>query len=56
MFGKAFRTKVEAKAFLKAKELKGNRDLEIRKMSKKLFPRREKLWHVGTFVDFLNFA
>ena len=56
-FGKAFKTRSEAKKHLKKIEAKGfTRDASIRKMSKKLHPRRKKLYHVGTYMDFLNFA
>ena len=58
MFGKSFKTKPEANRELKRL---GGEDwwhggLAIRKMNKKLFPRRKKLWHVGTHLEFLNFA
>ena len=56
MFGKAFHTRKEAKAHMKKMLEKGHRDIEIRKMSKKVHPRRKKLFHVGSFIDFLNFA
>ena len=55
MFGKAFETKKEAEAYRKAQALKGIK-VEIRKMSKKIHPRRKKLYHVGTEIDYLNFA
>ncbi|RPI56483.1 MAG: hypothetical protein EHM49_00375 [Deltaproteobacteria bacterium] len=56
-FGKTFHTYKEAKHYLKKREA---RKLlypkeTIRKLSKKLFPRRRKLYHVGTYIDFLNF-
>jgi len=56
-FGKAFKTLKEAKDFLKKQEsTMMHSGMEVRKMSKKLFPRRKKLFHVGTETDFLNFA
>ncbi len=56
-FGKAFHTRKEASAYLKRKEaVEGLRGLAIRKMSKKVFPRRKKLFHVGTASDFINFV
>jgi hypothetical protein len=55
MFGKAFLTRKEAQAFLQKQIKKGLR-VEIRKMSKKIHPRRKKLYHVGSEIDFLNFA
>lgn len=54
-FGRSFKTRPEAKRYMKAQTLKGNH-VEIRKLKKKLFPRRTKLYHVGTWLDFLNFA
>lgn len=54
-FGKAFRTLKEARAFERKQIEKGNR-VEIRKMSKKIHPRRKNLFHVGSRIDFLNFA
>jgi len=57
-FGKAFETRKEANEHLK--KLKEKRivsdDVTVRKMSKKLHPRRKKLFHVGSTIDFLNFA
>lgn len=56
-FGKAFHTRKEANKYLKRKEaVEGCRGLAIRKMSKKAFPRRKKLYHVGTAIEFINFA
>lgn len=58
MFGKSFHTKKEANEHLekvKNRSFPGS-DLQVRKMSKKLFPRRKKLFHVGTYIDFINFA
>ncbi len=59
MFGKSFTTRIEANAHLKHLRKTGkdswNRQ-RVRKMSKKLHPRRKKLFHVGTELDFLNFA
>ena len=57
-FGKAFKTRKEASVELKkAKTRNGffSDDIKIRKMSKKAFPRRKKLFHVGNTIDFLNF-
>ena len=59
MFGKSFTTRKEANAHLKSIKDKGRihfSDLAVRKMSKKLHPRRKKLFHVGSEIDFLNFA
>ena len=62
-FGKAFHTRKEAETHLKRVKNGLERrnafvtdDFGIRKMSKKIHPRRKKLFHVGTFIDFLNFA
>jgi hypothetical protein len=55
MFGKAFKTLKEARTFERKQIEKGNH-VEIRKMSKKIHPRRKKLFHVGSHIDFLNFA
>ena len=54
-FGKAFKTIAEANREVKKQAEKG-RQVEIRKMSKNLFPRRKKLYHVGSRIEFLNFA
>jgi len=56
IFGKAFATRKEANAHLKAMQAKGESGMDVRKMSKKDHPRRKKLFHVGTFINFLNFA
>lgn len=58
MFGKAFETRKEANAYLKKLIAKGEGSgtMAVRKMSKKDFPRRKKLYHVGTYLDFVNFA
>ncbi len=57
-FGKAFKTRAEATAELNRLKAKGflRGSVSIRKMSKKIHPRRKKLFHVGTEIDFLNFA
>jgi hypothetical protein len=55
-FGRAFATRKEANAFLKKHDPHGWKGESVRKMSKKLFPRRKKLFHVGTDLDFINFA
>lgn len=58
-FGKAFHTRKEANNHLKELNKKGRNfwgDIKVRKMSKKIHPRRKKLFHVGTEIDFLNFA
>jgi hypothetical protein len=59
-FGKSFRTRKEANEHLRKMQHKGlagnGRDFTVRKMSKKDHPRRKKLFHVGGFIDFLNFA
>jgi len=54
-FGKAFETRKEAEAHAQKLTDKGQR-VEIRKMSKKIHPCRKKMFHVGSFIDFLNFA
>jgi len=54
-FGKAFKTLKEADAHMKKLNNRGQR-VEVRKMSKKIHPRRKKLFHVGDNIDFLNFA
>jgi len=58
MFGKAFETRKEAQIYLDNIRKKHGHfyDIDIRKMSKKLHPRRKKLYHVGSTIDFLNFA
>ena len=58
-FGKAFHTRTEANAHLR--KIKKDRpfldpDFTVRKMSKKIHPRRKKLFHVGSSLEFLNFA
>ena len=57
-FGKAFKTLKEARAHLKKIDPQGYHafTLKVRKMSKKDFPRRKKLYHVGSSLDYLNFA
>lgn len=58
MFGKSFHTLKEARAYekkVKDREITTG-DFTIRTLSKKLFPRRKKLYHVGSHLDFLNFA
>ena len=58
-FGKAFETRVEANREVKRIKSKGftvSSDLAVRKMNKKIHPRRKKLFHVGSFMEFLNFA
>jgi len=59
-FGKAFHTRKEAENHLKRIKIKNwawkSDGFSIRKMSKKIHPRRKKLFHVGTEIDFLNFA
>ena len=61
-FGKAFHTRKEAAVHLKRvkdglerRDAFVTDDFTIRKMSKKIHPRRKKLFHVGTFLDFLNY-
>jgi len=58
LFGKSFATKAEANRELKKRGGPGMWDdgLRIRKISKGVHPRRKKPWHVGTFMDFLDFA
>ena len=57
-FGKAFHTRKQANAHLKQLKKKGwiDNDIKIRKMSKKIHPKRKKLFHVGSTIDFLNFT
>ena len=55
-FGKAFHTLKEANVEVKWVKEKTGRAVEVRKMKKKLFPRRKKLFHVGSHIEFLNFA
>lgn len=57
-FGKAFKTLKEANVFLKKRDARTvfHPEETVRKMSKKVHPRRKKLFHVGTKIDFLNFA
>lgn len=58
-FGKAFHTRKEASQHLKKLKERGAwlaSSSSIRKMSKKIHPRRKKLFHVGSKIDFLNFA
>jgi len=59
-FGKSFETKKEADAHLKKLKAKGltmtPTDLDVRRMNRISFPRRKKLWHVGSYLDFCNFA
>lgn len=56
--GRAFQTLKEANAFLKKRQARNTIHPEeaVRKMSKKVHPRRKNLFHVGTKIDFLNFA
>ena len=49
-FGKTYLTRTQANQAAKAP------DVNVRKLSKRLFPHRKKLYHVGTYLDFLNFA
>jgi hypothetical protein len=57
-FGRSFHTRKQANAYLKQIRKKQwvSDDVRIRKMSKKIHPRRKKLFHVGSKIDFLNFA
>lgn len=60
-FGRSFEKLAEARAYLKKQKEKGDiyassESFRIRKLNKKLFPRRKKLYHVGTEIDYLNFA
>ena len=55
-FGKSFKTLGEAKTHIKILKERSRSDVAIRKLKKSLFPRRKKLYHVGTYLDFLNFA
>ena len=58
-FGKAFKASKEANRYLAKLRAQGKdpfNSKDVRKMSKKLHPRRTKLFHVGTKIDFLNFA
>ena len=56
-FGRAFETRKEAEEHAqKVNNRPGFVEVQVRKLNKKIFPRRKKLFHVGTFIDFLNFA
>lgn len=63
-FGKTFYTRKEAKEYLKKKfgfttftqENGHPGGYGVRRLSKKLYPRRKKRYHVGTYMDFLNFC
>ena len=59
-FGKAFTTLKEARRYAEKQNKDSlyvyDQNVQVRKMSRKLFPRRKKLYHVGTETDFLNFA
>ncbi len=57
-FGTAFKTLKEARERM---NLINNSNIvipevQIRKLSKKIFPNRTRRYHVGTEIDFLNFA
>jgi hypothetical protein len=58
-FGKSFKTLKEARAHLKLEKQKNwaweSSSIEIRKFSKKLHPRKKNRYHVGTYLDWLNF-
>lgn len=53
-FGEAFLTRKEAKIYAKKVNGKGPTSVKIRRISKKLHPHHKKLFHVGTYLDFLN--
>jgi len=53
-FGKAFKTRKEANKHLKKMDNVWG-SIKIRRLSKKAFPRRKKIFHVGTEIDYLNF-
>lgn len=55
-FGKTFHTLKEANAYAKQKNERTTLKVEVRKLRKKLYPRRKKLFHVGTYLDWLNFG
>ncbi len=59
-FGKTFLTRKEASNFMKKQNKKNGgliyTNLAIRKLSKRLFPRTKKRYHVGTSMDFLNWG
>jgi len=55
MPGKTFYTLREARQCAKKEAQKG-RDLEIRKLSKKTFPRHKKRYFVGDRFDWLDFG
>lgn len=54
-FGKVFYTLKEARVYQVKQKEKGE-NVDIRKMSKKIHPRRKKRYHVGYYMDYLNFA
>lgn len=63
IFGKSFYTLKEANAYLKKIDPQGRNSgpdslgtLAVRRMSKKLYPRRKKRYHVGNYMEWLNFA
>lgn len=60
-FGKSFHTRAEARKEIERLKARGEfidgvNGHCIRKMPKKNFPRRKKLYHVGSYIDYLNFV
>ncbi len=57
-FGKSFKTMKEARAHLVKVKARAftPKTFDIRRLSKKMFPRRKNLYHVGSYIDFINFA
>lgn len=60
-FGKTFLTRKEASDYLKKQIEKGkisffSKDHAVRRLSKRVFPRTKKRYHVGTSMDFLNWG
>lgn len=58
-FGKSFHTRKEANEHLEKLNRRGKNfwgSVNVRKMSKRVHPRRKKLFHVGSEIEFLNFA
>jgi hypothetical protein len=61
-FGRAFETRKEAEKFLNERFNQYRVDqghingYGVRLMPKRLFPRRKRRYHVGTYLDYINFA
>ncbi len=59
-FGKTFLTRKEASDYIKKQNEKNGgliySSIAIRRLSKRIFPRTKKRYHVGTSMDFLNWG